>query len=159
MKICTECKISKEELEFYKKPKGKNGLHSFCKKCCSKAVSKRSKDRKLGLPSVLKVRHKEHGEKGSQDYQTSTSLKSNYGITIKEYNKLLTLQNGCCAICKRHHTEFSRRLDVDHDHKSGKIRGLLCSGCNRGLGYFKDSEQLLDQASEYIKINKIGNLE
>jgi hypothetical protein len=88
-------------------------------------------------------------------------LKRLYKITLEEYQILLESQNGCCAICGRHHTEFKRAFSVDHDHTCcpgkrlqtcGKcIRGLLCHHCNAGIGYLKDSIQILQLAEKYLQ--------
>lgn len=58
-------------------------------------------------------------------------LKSKYGITLDEYNKMLKNQKDSCAICKKHKSQFKRNLAVDHDHKTDEVRGLLCFYCNR----------------------------
>jgi hypothetical protein len=81
-----------------------------------------------------------------------TAWKRRYGITREDYNLLLGSQKNCCAICKtetvgRNHTYFH----VDHDHNTGRVRGLLCDKCNRGLGYFEDDSFLLERASIYLK--------
>lgn len=76
-------------------------------------------------------------------------LKRKYNITLDDYQKLLKKQNGECAICGQISSE-SRTLDVDHCHKSGKIRGLLCPNCNVGLGNFQDNILLLQKASLYL---------
>lgn len=60
---------------------------------------------------------------------------------------MLEAQGGCCAICK---APKGNKLCVDHDHRTGKVRGLLCSNCNAGLGMFKDSEDLLQSAKGYL---------
>ena len=74
-----------------------------------------------------------------------------YGITIEQYNELFIKQNGCCRICNRHQSEFKRSLAVDHDHKTNKIRGLLCHHCNRGLGDFFEDISIMESAITYIK--------
>jgi hypothetical protein len=71
-----------------------------------------------------------------------------YKISIEEYNYLLKKQNGVCAICLN--IDKTRKLAVDHDHETMKVRGLLCFSCNIGLGYFKDSRILLIQAIKYL---------
>jgi len=87
-------------------------------------------------------------------------LKYGYGITIKEYKALLDNQNGLCAICleeekhKDKRTGKIRSLAVDHDHTTGRVRGLLCSRCNRALGSFGDSIEILLRASKYLKRSK-----
>lgn len=64
----------------------------------------------------------------------------NYGITLKQYDELFRKQKACCAICGRHDSQFKKRLGVDHDHKTGIIRGLLCTGCNIVLGHYEKHE-------------------
>lgn len=85
-----------------------------------------------------------------RDWHADTMLK--YGITKVEYNAMLSVVPGC-AICGRlpGATNGGRRLAVDHDHDTGRVRGLLCESCNNGLGRFKDNPQLLTAAAEYLK--------
>lgn len=81
-------------------------------------------------------------------------LKRTYGITLEDFNRMLFNQNGCCLICKKQRTELLvMDIHVDHCHKTGKVRGLLCSSCNQGLGNFKDNIANLLAAVEYLKIN------
>lgn len=75
-------------------------------------------------------------------------LRTQYGITHEQYNILLESQNGRCAIC-RSLPEKDRKLAVDHEHTTSRVRGLLCSKCNRGLGLFQDSPELLKEAARY----------
>ena len=70
-------------------------------------------------------------------YIVDCQLKRRHGITLREYNKMFKSQKGRCLICDRHQRQFKFRLCVDHDHETGKIRGLLCNGCNRGLGIYQ----------------------
>lgn len=76
-------------------------------------------------------------------------LLEKYGMTRAEYDVLLRRQGGVCAICGG--IDESKRLGIDHCHKTNDIRGLLCNGCNLGLGYFKDDPKRLLQAFRYIK--------
>jgi hypothetical protein len=88
-----------------------------------------------------------------------------FGITLDEYNFLLNSQKGVCAICIGPETIFDKRanktrdLAVDHDHKTGKVRGLLCGACNKALGLFRDKVSIIENASQYLKLrgNKIGD--
>ncbi len=81
-------------------------------------------------------------------------LKAKYGITEEIYEKLLSGQGGVCAICQRH--QRYKRLAVDHCHKTGQVRGLLCENCNRGIGRFFDSSLRLRNAADYIdKANRV----
>jgi len=72
-----------------------------------------------------------------------------YGITTTDYEKMLQDQSGSCALCPE--VPGDKPLCIDHDHASGKIRGLLCDRCNRGLGYFRDSVVSLRKAADYIE--------
>jgi uncharacterized secreted protein with C-terminal beta-propeller domain len=81
----------------------------------------------------------------------SAQIKHKYGVTADQYNFMFVSQNGCCAICKTHQSELKRRLDVDHNHKTGKVRGLLCNPCNTTLGNIKDSTVTLETMISYLK--------
>ena len=84
-------------------------------------------------------------------------LKRKYGIDEKEYDRLLLLQSGCCAICNKPTSSYKRKLAVDHDHLNGRIRGLLCVKCNGGLGCFEENPLLFDKAKEYLQTHKISH--
>jgi len=73
-----------------------------------------------------------------------------YGLTEEEYNEFFIIQKGCCSICGRHQNELNRPLGVDHNHATGKIRGLLCYKCNTGLGMFNDDINVLKKAIDYL---------
>ena len=88
-----------------------------------------------------KVKHKERYRR----MQKTSELKKRYNLTYEEYEQLLKDQDGKCAICNE-----VAVLRVDHEHTSGKIRGLLCNSCNLGLGLFKDNPKLLQAATEYV---------
>lgn len=73
-----------------------------------------------------------------------------FGLTEGSYEILLTRQGGCCDICKKPE-KFKKRLAVDHDHATGKVRGLLCQDCNTSLGKFGDSVEILRNAVAYLE--------
>jgi hypothetical protein len=79
-------------------------------------------------------------------------IQKKYGITEDDYQKLLEQQNGVCAICLRH--QRKQRLSIDHSHRTGRVRGLLCTRCNRNIGRFFDSWQMLQRAADYLKANE-----
>lgn len=93
-----------------------------------------------------------HKYKPSRNWNIARNYKykQNYGIDLEFYNKLFAEQNGCCAICKRHQSEFKMRLCVDHNHKTGEIRGLLCHPCNHAIGLFKENPVTIQAAKEYV---------
>lgn len=78
-------------------------------------------------------------------------LRLRFNLTIDKYNDMLNSQKKCCAICKK--KNMVKNFSVDHNHKTGKIRGLLCRECNSGLGFMKDSIKILSNAIDYLKKN------
>lgn len=80
----------------------------------------------------------------------NTSLKKLYGITIIEYKEMFEKQKGVCAICFKHN-KSSKKLGVDHNHTTGKVRSLLCDKCNRGIGFFNEDIELLKKVIKYLK--------
>lgn len=83
------------------------------------------------------------------EYSFKLNLRDRFGLTVEQYNSMLEAQGGVCAICKR--PKRKRRLAVDHDHKTGMIRGLLCSPCNTSLGGFGDNSETLTNAIVYLE--------
>ena len=90
------------------------------------------------------------------------NLKKNYGLSLDEFLEMALNQRGKCKICNNREQQVNSlseidgmtqavMLSVDHNHKTGKIRGLLCSKCNRGLGFFRDNPDLLRTAAAYIE--------
>lgn len=84
-----------------------------------------------------------------QNRTRTSHFKRKYGITMEKYKELYDAQKGNCAICESH----KEILCVDHNHKDGKVRGLLCQKCNKGIGLLNDDEKILSKAIEYL--NKI----
>lgn len=80
------------------------------------------------------------------------TLKSRYSLSKEEVNIILTNQKNCCAICGN----ILEKYHIDHDHNTGKIRGILCPLCNKGLGLFKDNIDSLKNAAKYLEIS-VGN--
>jgi TFIIF-interacting CTD phosphatase-like protein len=78
-------------------------------------------------------------------------IKRHYNLSIEEYNDLFKKQKGSCAICFK---KFINSPNVDHDHVTNKVRGLLCKNCNMGLGQFNDSIEKLQNAINYLKLNR-----
>lgn len=94
------------------------------------------------------------GKTKEKDYYNNMYLKK-YGITIEDRDLILAKQDSKCAICKSPHPnrKNTRNFCVDHNHETGKVRGLLCQSCNRGLGLLKDSKEILLRAVRYLEIN------
>jgi hypothetical protein len=139
--------------------KGKTKRCSFCKKFKKFDQFHKNRHAYYGLRSRCKIcENSECRQKYSKNPQyyknmTESSLKHRYGISIKEYNEMMDRQNGFCAICGIHKDYLNYRLFVDHNHRTGEIRGLLCPKCNAGLGSFKDDVKLLEKAIQYCKMD------
>lgn len=87
----------------------------------------------------------------NKEYARDSFLKRKYGITLEVYKTILFAQGGVCAICKR---APKGALCVDHDHKAKAVRGLLCHNCNHAIGQFKEDEETLSRAIEYLRKSK-----
>jgi hypothetical protein len=129
-----ECKKCSDDLpldNFYFNKNGKYKKQNVCKKCMN-----------------------------IYDYRTDKNhkLKRAYGITLEQYEKLLSKQDGKCAICSidnnGKYRNKPRAFAVDHCHTTGKIRGLLCSDCNTGIGLLKDNVNYLELAIKYLNKNR-----
>lgn len=120
-KACTKCKIVKPLTGFNKKKSAKSGHRSQCRGCQNVQ---------------------------SLEYTRTTFLWQKYGMTPEDYEILRDKQKGVCAICKL--LPGNKRLHVDHCHETGRVRGLLCSGCNTGLGSLGDSADNLLSAIAYL---------
>lgn len=125
MKYCPKCEIEKQHSEFYSNKARYDGLHSWCKSC----------------------------SKSNNRYH---HLLRKYDLTEQQYFEILEQQNELCKICGQIETHLSNvgevvLLSVDHDHITGKVRGLLCDSCNNGLGRFKDNIEYLQSAISYLQ--------
>jgi hypothetical protein len=108
----------------------------------------RKKNREKDLVSKAKYRS-ENKEKIAEGYRRHI-LRKKFNLTKEDYDQVLANQNGTCAICSLS-CETGRDLAVDHDHETGKIRGLLCRNCNVSLGLMKDDPARLRKAAEYLE--------
>jgi hypothetical protein len=94
-----------------------------------------------------------HGLSRTKKYARMKRLEY-YGITPRDYQIMLKKQNYKCAICKLPTSHFKKALAVDHDHKTGKVRGLLCQLCNAFLGRIESNKMRLFAITKYLKGNK-----
>jgi hypothetical protein len=98
-----------------------------------------------------------------KDAHTSQRLKRKFGITLEDYNAMFALQKGNCAVCgtkQKIKDKYGnlRRLAVDHDHKTGKVRQLLCGPCNTSIGLIKENVKTLNKMIDYIKKHEDTNV-
>lgn len=104
---------------------------------------KNNKEKTRATNKIYRENNKERLIEKSKLYRLNL-----YNLTLDEYNLLIQEQQNKCAICRK---ESSKTLHIDHNHITGKVRGLLCNNCNRALGYLKDDAQILKSAIEYLK--------
>ncbi|MGR7027288.1 endonuclease VII domain-containing protein [Geodermatophilus sp. URMC 62] len=129
-KRCPDCGTVLPLSSFGRNAAASSGLNSYCRPCHN-ARGRASKE-KVG---------------GSRTYH----LRRRYGITAEEVDAMFAEQGGRCAICRR-----APALHVDHDHRSGEVRALLCFRCNGGLGQFKDDPATLRAAARYVERHRVG---
>lgn len=151
VKFCPECKVDKPHLEFYASRNTQDGRATYCKEC-AKAYQRRWN---AANPSVVK----RNNDKRLSDPARNRRYKNNmrswrlnlYGLTPERFEELSSNQGGLCPICCQPPENWADRgFNVDHDHETNEVRGLLCGRCNLGLGYFKDDASRLARAIEYL---------
>ncbi len=169
---CPKCKTTKPDTDFSTNPHRKTGYNSWCKVCLA-AASKLSRSRKpehyasyqreyrashvetiraQNVRSYWNNREKRlalNKEYYDPEKKHAWHIRREFGLTAQDYAQLLARQRGGCAICGAPPT--GKKLAVDHCHKTGKIRGLLCGKHNKALGLFADDPALLLKAVVYLK--------
>ena len=139
-KTCSKCgQKFLATIEFFcRDARQSNGLTKWCKLCRTIAT---------------KVWNK-HNPKKVQAHNRQHHLKRKFGLTLDQYDQMFESQNGVCGICGKPDIT-GKYLYVDHNHETGKVRGLLCHRCNCGLGYFEDwVQEFRGQIIRYIKENE-----
>lgn len=150
MKPCSTCKEIKDDAQF-RYNKCVSCHNEYRRKHYQPDPNKRTeyhaKYRRDNKEKIEKYR-KENLERARRH-----RLRQYSGMTLELYEELLEAQEGTCALCpaKYRHPNNVHKLCVDHNHETGAVRGLLCSACNSGLGYFKDDTELLLKAITYLK--------
>lgn len=164
MKICIGCKQVKSPEEFHTNNSKKSKKEARCKPC----VSILTRARYAADPGKYKAQRKKYRDadpekikaqkKASQIRNPETgrarSRRHLYGLTSNHFQALLLKQKNSCVICGfvfSSDAGRSKAASVDHDHATGRIRGLLCAACNHGLGKFKDSSTILRAAADYLE--------
>lgn len=128
---CPKCNIEKSDNEFYAHKSRSTGRSAHCKVCTRESQNEYRRKN----PDIIR----------------NNNYNFMYGISLEDYNKMFADQAGCCAICKKHQNEFTKKLAVDHCHETGKVRALLCAFCNTSLGNMNDDIELLKSAIDYLE--------
>ncbi len=162
--ICARCKETKNDAEFYALRKGKPERRRVCKPCRVARSNEWYRDNKEWAGKLTRewkaehsMQHKEYKRKWAEDNKERAQEQRwrRYGIncTTAQRRAMLVAQSGRCAICKRQESEFKHGLAVDHNHITGKVRGLLCATCNNGVvKTVEDRFHLIERAIEYLKM-------
>jgi|ERR1035437_619559 hypothetical protein len=136
-RVCTRCATVKPLDEYYPDHRRTDGLMSHCKPCDL-------------------TRQKQWRQQDPERYRAGVRIRRRrnaYGLTTEDYLTMLKAQQGVCAICQATQSDHGMTDDflVDHDHRTGKVRGLLCVRCNSGLGHFRDNPELMLAAIAYLE--------
>jgi len=144
VKTCTRCGIEKPLAEFAKHKYAKiDGHLNQCSVCRNKYQSDYGKKNRVRRREYVRFHSRKH------------VLKKQYKLTIEDYTNLYNSQGGKCAICDKEIALMAHSTHVDHCHISGKVRGVLCRLCNQGLGSFKDNEESLRKAINYLLLSRM----
>lgn len=145
---CSKCKEYKHKNKFRKRENSTTGRQYWCRSCENEASRERYK---------LKRRRKRTKNKPVRDTSLKRKkrmLKSRYDLSYEEYVSMYKTQNECCAICEEQYDLGGHSgLYVDHCHKTGKVRGLLCPRCNSLIGKFLEDKDILLNSLEYLNIS------
>lgn len=148
MQKCNQCGEEKKISEFYKHKNKANGHQSYCKKCTYENAEQWVKN------------NLERNRKTKKDWYKINSkrlllkrIKQEYGLSEQEYNGLIEKQKNKCAVCGTSDVKMNhcKRLVIDHCHKTGKVRGLLCNHCNTALAAVNDNVDTLKKLIKYVK--------
>ena len=142
-KTCIKCKKTLPVSSFYKHSRGYfRGDCIACTAIQNKEYNLKNKEKVAAIGKEWAARNKEKIKE--------TKIRRKFGIGLKEKGEIFEAQGNACAICKCTENGRARDWDVDHCHTTGKVRGILCSNCNRALGLFQDNKQNLLRAAVYL---------
>lgn len=148
VKLCLRCREEKTLNLFPKNRRTKHGVGTYCLVCAADIVRRRR-----ATPEGQQT-HRDSSNRwreANKERHADNNARRNYGVEHGTYDQMLTAQEGKCAICRTNEPGTGiGRFAIDHCHTSGKVRGLLCSNCNRGLGYFKDDPARIRRAIDYV---------
>lgn len=150
-KVCKVCEQEKPLLEFYANRGTADRRAIYCK-LCSREYERVRRGKKHDAYLASQKKWRDANREKRKELMRNWNLRV-YGLTPDDYLDMYEAQGGVCLICGEGGESFGgRRLNVDHDHKTGNVRGLLCGLCNSALGKFKDSPELLRRAASYLEV-------
>lgn len=160
-KACRKCGVTKPLSDFHRQPDMKDGHRHDCKGCHSLAhrkwygenrdteiarVKRWQQENKERVNASQRRRRAERGDEYKRKEREGHLLRK-YGIRLRDFETLIFAQMGLCAICGRNERQ---RLHVDHDHRTGVVRGLLCGKCNKAIGLLEEEPTILRSAENYL---------
>lgn len=178
MKECSLCKGVKEKEDFHKKTRSKDGLSPNCKECektrksTADAIKQRAERYKKNKKHIIavnaefrkknwkkyQVKHKEYYQKNKAKWleagwkQKGILNEEGKFFTLEDFKRILASQDNVCKICNGDGKNHGKGLTVDHDHKTGIVRGILCGFCNTAIAYLQEDVLLLSEAITYLKM-------
>jgi hypothetical protein len=150
MKQCTKCKLTKENNKFRITNKTLNKYDSWCVDCRKDYMAKNRNSYKMKHNKKAKE-YNYNWRRKNPDNQKWCMIKYLYNLSKEDYLKMKKEQNNCCKICKK--SPGKKSLCIDHDHKTGKVRGLLCSYCNLAVGTY---ERMHTLCAKYLSENQLA---
>lgn len=141
-KQCTRCRETKPFSSFHKCKKNKDGHQVWCNAC-----------RKGHNREERKQYFRDFYHNNPEKY-LQQMYRRRYGITLEQYEAMAAAQGGVCYLCGKS-CVTGRRLAVDHDHSTGAVRKLLCVSCNKGIGDFREDQDLMRRAIAYLEAHSV----
>ena len=154
-KICNKCEKEKseEEYDWRKTPAGKTIRNSICSQCISEYQKERYKDPEVRIKQALSTLKYGQSDVGRKKEKNARYLRE-YGITLEDKERMIQENGSICPICKT--SDPGRFWTVDHCHRTGKIRGILCDKCNKMLGLANDDMVRLISAAHYLSTHYLN---
>jgi hypothetical protein len=162
-KKCKKCRKVKAVEDFHVDRSLSDDRKVRCRECTNKIKANWRAENQSKIKQQKKASYEKHRDKYLEYFRSDKrrmhvfnwKLKRQYGITLKQFERMMDEQNGCCAICGNPPSSVNghkhkHRLCIDHCHETGVVRGLLCTMCNAAIGYFEDNLERVQKAVNYL---------
>ena len=159
MKKCSKCKVEKSITEFSKNKDCRGGIRNSCRACNNEHNRQYRQTHKKEIAITTALYRQLNKEKiveyarAHKENRADYHLQRNHGLSMGQVREMFSSQRGKCLVCEKQMNMEGRnsgRAHVDHNHQTGKNRGLICDNCNRGLGFFHDNIRSLKNAIIYL---------
>lgn len=153
LKVCARCRESKAVTDFHVRRQTADGRCLYCKRCKS-SIDVEKRNKRMAQMTLREIA-------SMKEAQRSVQYRHKYGITVVDYDDMYASRNGICDVCGKpdkatetgdnSRTRSPKHLMVDHDHVTGRVRGLIHHTCNIMLGIFQDSPEIIKRAVDYLE--------